>query len=41
MFVTEGIYEETNCTADGLNHGVLVVGYGSEDGMDYYIVKNR
>lgn len=36
-----GIYEENDCRPDVSDHGVLVVGYGS-DGNDneYYIVKN-
>lgn len=35
-----GVYYDSHCTTD-LNHGVLVVGYGTEDGMDYWLVKNR
>ncbi|KAL1417135.1 hypothetical protein MTO96_027188 [Rhipicephalus appendiculatus] len=40
MFYKNGIYGEPNCDPRGLNHAVLLVGYGEERGVPYWIVKN-
>ncbi|KAF1539000.1 Cathepsin S, partial [Eudyptes schlegeli] len=35
-----GIYHDPSCSQE-VNHAVLVIGYGSSDGEDYWLVKNR
>lgn len=41
QFYHDGVYDPPNCDSHALDHGVLVVGYGTtDDDVDYYIVKN-
>lgn len=40
QFYDGGIYEEEFCNDMILDHAMLVVGYGSKEGVDYWIVKN-
>ncbi|CAM4640925.1 unnamed protein product [Leuciscus chuanchicus] len=35
-----GIYSDPHCRSGLVNHAVLVVGYGSENGLDYWLLKN-
>jgi len=35
-----GVHYSYSCSSSRMNHAVLAVGYGSEGGQDYYLVKN-
>lgn len=41
-FYRQGVYYEENCMNTTLpyNHAVVVIGYGTENGQDYWLVKN-
>jgi len=40
MGYTSGIIDDPSCDASGMDHAVLIVGYGTENNKPYWIVKN-
>jgi cathepsin L len=37
---TSGIYDEPDCSSEWLDHGVGAIGYGTEGGVNYWLVRN-
>ncbi|XP_051894013.1 procathepsin L-like [Pristis pectinata] len=40
QFYNQGVYYDPECGYNGVNHAVLAVGYGTENGVKYWLVKN-
>lgn len=40
QFYSSGIYFEPLCDPLAIDHAVLLVGYGTENGQDYWLIKN-
>jgi C1A family cysteine protease len=39
-FKGTGIYSSNLCDKDSANHAITIIGYGTEDGKDFWIIQN-
>lgn len=42
LYYNSGIFDDASCSGrrDDVDHAIVIVGYGSENGVDYWIIKN-
>ena len=40
QYYSGGVYNSIKCSRTNVNHAMLVTGFGTYNGMDYYLVKN-
>ena len=40
MYFRSGVIPASECASAGINHAVIVIGYGTEYGKDYWLCKN-
>ncbi|XP_054662344.1 cathepsin K isoform X2 [Grus americana] len=40
QFYSRGVYYDESCNAENINHAMLAVGYGTQKGTKYWIIKN-
>ena len=41
QYYKEGVFSSSRCSSNELNHAMVITGYGTYNGVDYYLVKNR
>ena len=41
QFYASGVFDVPNCSTTKLTHSMLIIGYGTRNGKDYWMVKNR
>ncbi|XP_078280320.1 procathepsin L-like [Rhinoraja longicauda] len=41
QYYKEGIYYDEQCSNKDVNHAMLAIGYGRENGLNYWLIKNR
>ena len=41
QYYYQGVYSSSRCSSSDINHAMVVTGYGSTGGSDFWLVKNR
>ena len=41
QYYSSGVYSNSRCSSTDITHAMVLTGYGTYNGKDYYLVKNR